>query len=599
MRMHPRARHAPILCAFAILAVGNTRTAGAQAARATAPATSLPPKYAGPPTKPAISAADLMTRLYIFADDSMMGRYIGTEGNNKATAYIEREVRRLGLKPAGDSGGYFQFLPTFRHKLDRSSTITAGGAVFRSGVDFVATSTGRPQQIVNVPVVFGGALLDTTNILPNSVVRGKVVLVLPFVPAPGTTGLALQQSTGFQAWRRAMAGARLVTITGDSLNPATVRNTMTSPQVQLPGTSPVPEAPLTIAITTRVAESLLGVPLANATKGMAGETLTSDVRFVDEPALVRNVVAIVPGSDAKLAGEYVALGAHSDHVGLSRPADHDSVRAFNQVLAPEGADSPVSARISDADAARVRALTDSLHAAHGARADSVNNGADDDGSGSVSLLEIAEAFAKGPVKPRRSVLLVWHNGEERGMWGSEYFTDHPTVPLDSIVAQLNMDMVGRGAATDVTGSDSAGKPLHGGPGYLQLIGSRRLSTELGDIVEAVNTEKKLGLQFDYSMDANGHPQEIYCRSDHYEYARYGIPIVFFSTGGHADYHEVTDEPEYIDYARMEVVDRLVFETALRVANLDHRVVVDQAEARPEGPTAGNNQGPKTEEGNAK
>ena len=124
------------------------------------------------------------------------------------------------------------------------------------------------------------------------------------------------------------------------------------------------------------------------------------------------------------------------------------------------------------------------------------------------------------------------------------------MPRDSIVAELNMDMVGRGGAGDVTGVTKEGQLLHGGQGYVQLVGSRRLSTELGDLVEQVNTDKKLGLNFDYSLDANGHPQNIYCRSDHYEYARYGIPIAFFTSGGHADYHQVTDEPQYINYANM-------------------------------------------------
>jgi Zn-dependent M28 family amino/carboxypeptidase len=145
-----------------------------------------------------------------------------------------------------------------------------------------------------------------------------------------------------------------------------------------------------------------------------------------------------------------------------------------------------------------------------------------------------------------------------------------------------MDMVGRGAATDITGEKKEGGLTRGGPGYLQLVGSRRLSTELGDIIEAVNKRSGLGLAFDYSMDANGHPQNIYCRSDHYEYARYGIPIVFFTTGGHSDYHQVTDEPQYIDYGRMAKVATLVHDAAIEVANLDHRVVVDKPKSDPNG-----------------
>jgi Zn-dependent M28 family amino/carboxypeptidase len=200
----------------------------------------------------------------------------------------------------------------------------------------------------------------------------------------------------------------------------------------------------------------------------------------------------------------------------------------------------------------------------------------------VSVLEIAEAFQKSPVRPRRSLIFVWHTGEELGLFGSEYFTDHPTVPRDSIVAQLNMDMVGRGAASDVVGLTKDGQVIHGSPNYLQLVGSRRLSTELGDLVERVNTQGHHGFVFDYSMDANGHPMNIYCRSDHYEYARYGIPITFFTTGGHSDYHQVTDEPEYIDYDHMARVANLVEDVAVHVANLDHRVVVDQPKPDPRG-----------------
>ncbi|HEU5220315.1 MAG TPA: M28 family peptidase, partial [Gemmatimonadales bacterium] len=217
-----------------------------------------------------------------------------------------------------------------------------------------------------------------------------------------------------------------------------------------------------------------------------------------------------------------------------------------------------------------------------ARPDSIYNGADDDGSGSVSLLEIAEWFAAAPAKPKRSLLFIWHVGEEEGLFGSEYFTDHPAVPRDSIVAELNLDMIGRGGPADVTGQTREGALLRGDTNYVQLVGSRRLSTELGNLAEAVNAAGGHPLKFDYAMDANGHPQEIYCRSDHYEYARYGIPIVFFTTGGHADYHQVTDEPQYIDYDRMARVSRYVADLAAAIGNLDHRVVVDHPKPDPHG-----------------
>src|SRR5690606_3346657 len=158
---------------------------------------------------------------------------------------------------------------------------------------------------------------------------------------------------------------------------------------------------------------------------------------------------------------------------------------------------------------------DSLRKLRPARRDSINNGADDDGSGSMAVLEIAEALAKLPAKPKRSILFVWHTGEEAGLLGAKYFTDNPTVPRDSIIAQVNMDMIGRGRAEDTP---------EGGPDMLMVVGANRISKDLGTTVEAVNKDKKHNLRFDYTWDAPDHPQRIYGRSDHAMYARHGIPI---------------------------------------------------------------------------
>ena len=372
----------------------------------------------GAPTAPAITATDLRTRLYIYADDSMMGRQVGTQGNLMATRYIESEVRRMGLEPAGDSGTFFQ------------------------------------------------------DIHPDSI-RGR--------------------ARGFSF----------------------------------------------------------------------------------PPGTARNVVALLRGSDLALRNEYVAIGAHNDHIGIRHPAaDYDSLRAFNIALDRMGNpmwDRRIPTERRTATRAAIHVNVDSLHRIRPARIDSINNGADDDGSGTVSVLEIAQNLAAAPVKPKRSILFVWHTGEEAGLLGSKWFTEHPTVPRDSIVAQLNLDMVGRGEAIDLAG---------GGPNYLQLVGSRRVSTELGDLVEKVNSERKTPFKFDYQYDANGDPNRIYCRSDHYNYARYGIPITFFTTGLHADYHQVTDEPQYINYEHMERIAEFVRDIAVRVANLDHRPVVDKPVGSP-------------------
>jgi hypothetical protein len=332
-------------------------------------------------------------------------------------------------------------------------------------------------------------------------------------------------------------------------------------------------APSFMYVTGRFAEAMLGEPLARAQPGDVGKVVRGEIAFANEPAPfpARNVIAILRGSDAGLRGEYVAIGAHSDHEGIApAPVEHDSIRAFNRVMRQEGANT-TAGQPTAKQARRIREIIDSLRATRPARADSTLNGADDDGSGSVSVLEIAEALAKGPDRPKRSILFVWHTGEERGLIGSDWFTRHPTVPRDSIVAQLNIDMIGRGKASDLT---------KGGPGYVQLIGSRRLSTELGDLVERVNQEGRHGLEFDYRYDANGHPGNYYCRSDHYMYARFGIPIAFFTTGAHIDYHQVTDEVQYIDFDKMARIAGLVEATALAVADLDHRLVVDKPKPDP-------------------
>jgi len=288
---------------------------------------------------------------------------------------------------------------------------------------------------------------------------------------------------------------------------------------------------------------------------------------------VRNVVAVLRGSDPALNGTYVSLTAHNDHIGtMSSAVDHDSVRAYDRVVRPLGADSP-RRPASPEEAARIRAILDSLRAGHAPRRDSIYNGADDDGSGTALLVELARVLAAGP-RPRRSILFVSHAAEEIGLRGSEYFTDHPTVPRDSIVAELDMDMVGRGGVGDLPG---------GGPGYLELVGTRRLSTEFGDIIDSIGRREPVPFRFNYEYDAPGNPLQYYCRADHYSYARYGIPSASLSTGEHLDYHEVTDEPQYIDYHQLARVTALVRDVALAVANLDHRPVVDGKRQDPAAP----------------
>jgi hypothetical protein len=561
-----------------LLALSMPLPLAAQASAANAAKGELPLKLAPRPTSAAISAADLMTRLYIFADDSMMGRQVGTEYNLKGTDYIAREVQRFGLQPAGDNGTYFQNIPLYEYSVDTAATrITVGGKALAYGTDYLPISrAARHVMLDGVPVVYGGVASDSTTWLPASAANGKVIVLSV---APTATPF---RGTFFTATQR-YGGAAAVLVVALERVPDQVRAYFAH-FTALKGDGTPEAGPPTVFVAPAVAAVLFdGASPKTLAAGAAGHAVGGMIVTREAQAPGRNVVALLPGSDPALRGQYVAIGAHNDHVGYNRkPVDHDSLRALNMVARVQGADSREPGKLTDEQQARVTALIDSLRKLHPARQDSIFNGADDDGSGSVSVLEIAEAFATAKQKPKRSILFVWHTGEEAGLFGSQHFTDHPTVPRDSIVAQLNMDMVGRGRATDVTGETKEGDLTHGGAGYLQLVGSRRLSTELGDLIEQVNRDNKLGFRFDYSMDANGHPQNIYCRSDHYEYARYGIPIVFFTTGGHSDYHQVTDEPQYIDYDRMASVASLVYDAAWKVADLDHRVVVDKAKPDPRG-----------------
>lgn len=542
-----------------------------------------PRTQAPTPTGPDISVADLKTRVYLFADDSMNGRVLSTPENVKAVEYIAAELKKMGLEPAGDSGSFFQTVPIVDRVLE-PGPVTVKGNPLALWTDYAPRDQGSSARSVSgVPVVYGGMWGNEATLLPADSAVGKLVVI--GVPPRGPAGVLPNRPSVYSRYIRS-AGIALVAL--ELIPPALMAAYQEPSQMFRSGAAP-PETPLPayFYISKRVAALLLGVPVDSARTGMPGTPLAGSMRFVDRPPrfATRNVVARLRGSDPALRGQYVALGAHNDHVNNNaRPAAHDSVYALNHLFREGGADDPTPRPTAEQTAqlnatiAEIRKLSNGASA----RLDSIYNGADDDASGSMGVLEMAQWFAAQPTKPKRSLLFIWHVGEEAGLFGSLHFTDHPTVPRDSIIAQLNLDMIGRGGAAEVTGNTKEGARLRGGSDYLQLIGARRLSDELGALADSVNLAGKHGFQFDFAMDANGHPQNIYCRSDHYAYARYGIPIIFFTTGGHADYHQVTDEPQYIDYDRLTRVTRYVAALAQRVANLPHRVGVNQPKPDPRG-----------------
>jgi Zn-dependent M28 family amino/carboxypeptidase len=241
------------------------------------------------------------------------------------------------------------------------------------------------------------------------------------------------------------------------------------------------------------------------------------------PATTQNVIAVLEGSDPVLKNEYVAIGAHYDHVGVGTPVNGDAIY----------------------------------------------NGADDDGSGTVATLALAEAFARGP-RPNRSILFVWHAGEEKGLLGSRYFTESPTVPLGQIITQLNIDMIGRTRKEN----DKAANLSLLKQGEVYLIGSKLMSAELGELSESVN-KSYLNMAFNYKYDAPNDPERFFYRSDHYNYARKGIPIIFYFSGVHEDYHRPSDSVEKIDYQNMEKITRTIYATAWELANRATRPRVDK------------------------
>ena len=503
----------------------------------------------------------LQRRLAAFSHDSMQGRNTGEPGGRRAADFLAAEVARLGLRPAGDDG----FLQTVRYLERRPSRnpLIVAGTSFTPLQDFGVLDLGpQVRSVDGVQVVFGGKGED---LITAEQAAGKlVVLVLG-------GALDFERFTALTSSRFAAAAG--IALAGTFAPTPPVLELLTSRRAFDGDTAAPATAPIVLLLGARISAALFGAPLSGGSTPATGASLgviRGDVRPRFEPIVTYNVAAVLPGSDPAVRGQYVAFGAHLDHLGISStPVDHDSLRAVNGIVRPFGVEDAAK-QPTAADLPRIRATLDSLRRLRPARRDSIANGADDDGSGSIALVGIAEAFARG-ARPRRSLLFVWHSGEEKGLVGSRWYTDHPTVPLDSIVAQLNTDMVGRGTARDLP---------NGGPGYLQLIGTRRLSTELGDMVERVNTQRRLGFTFDYSSDTDGNPRQYYCRSDHFMYARYGIPIAFFSTGGHRDYHMVTDEVEYIDFDKFGRVAQLIHDVGAEVANLDHRVVVDKPKPDP-------------------
>ena len=603
------------LVAVVSVAAGLSTRVAAQAPRrpAAAPRPSAvvwpdegPATWAPRPTAPPITANDLRTRLYQFADDSMQGRRIGEIGNAKGTDYIAREFKRLGLKPAGDSGTYFQTLPFGAQAFDSAAVrLSVRGAALRASRDWVPMVPSAPLRISgqasleNVPTVFAGRWGDTTVALDAAALRGKVAVFraaavqsvgggsgapasflscdarpdmfgAAAVIAAEASGRAPRRAAGgggvrdFRAQEAGAAGVLIIGLDGMSATNVAASFAPRPGLRQPPTTAGVGVA----TISAAVASQLFGGSVETLTVGAAGAPVSGSWTYAWTPsaAPARNVIAILPGSDPALASEYVLVGAHNDHIGRSTVAlDHDSLRAVNTVTRPQGANDGACIPTA-AQQQRIDSMIAAARRVRPPRRDSIFNGADDDGSGTVVLLEIAEQFAAE--HPKRSIIFVSHQGEEGGLLGSAWFVDHPTVPLAQIVAAHNMDMLGKGRVDQVK---------FGGPASVQSLGSRRLSRQFGDIIDSVNATRAEVMAIDKTWDVTANPLNRFCRSDQVNYVRKDVPVTYFSLGYAQDYHQLTDEPRYIEYEHAARVGRFVHDVMMAIATRRDRPAIAGAD----------------------
>lgn len=502
-----------------------------------------------------ITAAQLKEYLSFIASDELEGRDTPSRGLDTAAKFLAMSVARWGLKPAGDNGSYFQNIALRRDVVDSSLTkADFNGAPLTLGEDYIPT----PQAgTASGQLVFAGNgwFHKAKNIDSYQGIdaRGKIAVIFG-APAGLPRGMTRADLSGKRGedWIDPADNARNHGAIGMIIVPdfqylinwernrqrltergsTVVEKFQPRPASTLPTIIAAPRLSGSLFIGERYGAQNLFEAAFSGEGQMpvpfdlrADKKITINIVGKGNALSTQNVVAVYEGSDPLLKNEYVALGAHYDHVGVGNPINGDAIY----------------------------------------------NGADDDASGTSTLLAIAEALASAKIKPKRSVLFVWHAGEEKGLWGSRYFTEYPTVPLDRIVTQINLDMIGRSKKDGDTNTRNRGLS---GSNEVYVIGSRMMSTELGELSDAVN-KGYLNLSYNYRYDDPGDPNRFFYRSDHYNYARKGIPIIFFFDGEHEDYHRPGDSADKIDYQKMEQIGRTVYMTLWEIANRPMRPKVDK------------------------
>ena len=494
-----------------------------------------------------ITARDLKKHLSFLASDELGGRYTLSQGNRIAARYLASQLESYGYRGGARDGSFLQKVPLSYHSVDAAAShvsFTTSGQTteFKYGDDFL--SAPPVSGDFSGDLVFVGYGISSPKNKHDDYagldVKGKIVVLIAEDTPEALKSVALGDE---ERGERAAAAHGAVGAIGILPAPIIAEWQQMKAYLSRADQLGLPPHPAADGKTFTIIAA--GPPLINAIAKAMGKEPSylqpagkaappmpipahAGVRVLasakDAPP-AQNVVGILEGADPKLKDEYVVFSAHYDHLKTTDNGE-------------------------------------------------VYNGADDDGSGTVSVLDIAQAFTVGP-RPPRSILIVFHTGEELGLFGSEYNTDYePAVPLAKLVADFNIDMIGRSKPagdTDPLDRELSDKDT------LYVIGSDKLSSELHKLSEATNAETA-HLKFDYHLNAESHPERLYYRSDHYNYAKHGIPVIFYFTGLHRDYHRTTDDVDKIDFEKMERIARMIFATGWRVANLDHRLVVDKAAA---------------------
>jgi hypothetical protein len=493
-----------------------------------------------------IQVDDLREHLSVLAADEMEGRETGQPGQKLAAAYLADQLAALGLPPIGEAGGYFQTIKFSSQTWDSIALTVNGERIKHLREYYSAPSRNDDRQTVEIDAVtFLGYGIDDEGYSDygSEDLSGKTILIFAGEPRgrdgkfhlTGTkdpSDWSLDDGRKLRVARQRGVETVIIVDPAFKTNVQQVRKEVLDGRMQMAErTEAERQEANQIYVTPALARRLLGRQFRKVVrarnriergKQLRPVTIATELELTQRKSvrelIGENVLGYLEGTDPELKDQLIVVSAHYDHLGR--------------------------------------------------RGDAIFNGADDNGSGSSTVLELAEAFVRAREEglgPRRSVLFLWVSGEEKGLLGSDYYANHPIFPLDATVANINVDMVGR---TDAKHA--------GNPNYIYVIGSDRLSTELHEIGEAVN-DAYAQLELDYTYNAEDDPNRFYYRSDHYNFARQGIPSVFFFSGSHEDYHQPSDTVEKIDFDKMVRIGRLIFHNVWQLANQDKRIEVDVVE----------------------